>query len=157
MAKLERLHRTIRYGTFIGTKIKLPTDNTRPMELDLIGTHEEGLFVLELKIERSAERNAFSELFAYSNYIAGMFALSGHRDVTNVLVANLDNKITKQAFLYDLLINERDIIVYRPSFPTDALESLQLDLYLPSGDGLRGNFLRRPQRLVRQRRGGRQP
>lgn len=134
MAKLERLHKTIRYGTFVGTKIKLPTDNTTPMELDLIGTHEEGLFVLELKVERSAERNAFSELFAYSNYIASIFALSGHQDITNVLVANLDNKITKQAFLYDLLINERDIIVYRPSFPSGNLESLQLDLYLPSDD-----------------------
>ena len=43
-----------------------------------------------------------------------MFALSGYQDITNVLVVNLDNKITKQAFLYDLLINERDIIVYRP-------------------------------------------
>ncbi len=137
MAKLERLHRTIRYGIFAGTKIKLPTDNTTPMELDLIGSHEDGLFVLELKVERSAERNAFSELFAYSNYIAGMFALSGHQDITNVLVANLDNKITRQAFLYDLLINERDIIVYRPSFPTDKLESLQLDLYLPSDDDFR--------------------
>ncbi len=79
MMKLERLHRTIRYGTFVGTKIKLPTDKTTPMELDLIGVHEDGLFVLELKVERSAERNAFSELFAYSNYIAVMFPLSGIR------------------------------------------------------------------------------
>ena len=137
LAKLKRLHRTVRYGTFVGTKIKLPTDHTSPMELDLLGTHEDGLFILELKVERSAERNAFSELFAYSNYIAGMFALSGHQDITNVLVARLDNKITGQAFLYDLLINERDIIVYRPSFPTGALESLQLALHLPSDDDFR--------------------
>ena len=137
MTKLQRLHSTVRYGTFVGTKIKLPTNNTRPMELDLMGIHQEGLFVLELKIGRSAERNAFSELFAYSNYIAGMFALSGHQDITNILVANLENKITTQALLYDLLINERDIIVYRPSFPTDVLESLQLDLYLPNDDDFR--------------------
>lgn len=137
LTKLERLHRTIRYGTFVGTKIKLPTDHTKPMELDLLGTHEDGLFVLELKNDRSAERNAFSELFAYSNYIAGIFALSGHQDITNVLVANLDNKITRQAFLYDLLINERDIIVYRSSFPGGNLESLQLDLCLPSDDDFR--------------------
>ena len=137
IAKLERLHGTIRYGTFAGTKVNLPTDKTRPMELDLIGTHEDGLFILELKVERSAERNAFSELFAYSNYIAGIFAMSGHQDITNVLAANLDNKITKQAFLYDLLINERDIIVYTPSFPDGSFESLQLDLYLPSDDDFR--------------------
>jgi len=137
LARLERLHGTIRYGTFVGSKIKLPTDSTKPMELDLLGAHEDGLFVLELKVDRSAERNAFSELFAYSNYIAGIFALSGSQEITNVLVANLDNKITKQAFLYDLLINERDIIVYRPSFPDGNLQSLQLDLYLPDDDDFR--------------------
>jgi hypothetical protein len=137
LARLRRLHRSVRYGDFVGSKLKLPTDDTNPMELDLLGTHEDGLFVLELKVERSAERNAFSELFAYSNYIASMFALSGTQDITNVLVANLDNKITKQAFLYDLLISERDIIVYRPVFPTGALASLQLALYVPTDDDFR--------------------
>jgi hypothetical protein len=121
-ARLQRSHRSIRYEDFIGSKVKLPTDNTRPMELDLLGIHEDGLFALELKVERSAERNAFSELFAYSNYIARMFALSGPQDITSVLVANLENKITKQAFLYDLLISERDIIVYHPVFETNELQ-----------------------------------
>lgn len=136
-AKIGRLHNSLRYGEFIGSKVNLPTDGTKPMELDLLGTHEDGLFILELKVNRSAERNAFSELFAYSNYIAGMFALSGPQDITNVLVANFDNKITRQAFLYDLLIGERDIIVYHPVFPTGDLASLQLELYLPSDDDFR--------------------
>jgi hypothetical protein len=65
------------------------------MELDLLGQHEDGLFILELKVDRAAERNAFSELFAYSNYIAGLFVLSGHKDITNVLVAGLEVKITR--------------------------------------------------------------
>lgn len=117
LEKLGRLHRTIRYGEFIGSKIKLPIDSTRPMELDLLGQHEDGLFILELKVDRSAERNAFSELYAYSNYIAGMFALSGHKDIANVLVANLDVKITRQAFLYDLLITDRTLSCTRSSEP----------------------------------------
>ena len=137
LEKLERLHRTIRYGEFIGSKVKLPIDSTRPMELDLLGQHEDGLFILELKIDRSAERNAFSELFAYSNYIAGMFALSGHKDIANVLVANLDVKITRQAFLYDLLITDRNIIVYRPEFSKETLQSLRLKLHIPTDDDFR--------------------
>jgi len=55
-------------------------------------------------VDRAAERNAFSELFAYSNYVAGIFALSGHKDITNILVSTMDVKITRQAYLYDLLI-----------------------------------------------------
>jgi hypothetical protein len=107
------------------------------MELDMLGQCEDGVFVLELKVDRSAERNAFSELFAYSNYVAGMFALSGHRDVANVLVANLDAKITRQAFLYDLLIADRKIIVYQPEFPLGTADSLRLKLHIPSDEEFR--------------------
>ncbi len=135
--KLERLHRSIRYGEFIGSKVKLPMDSTQPMELDLLGQHEDGVFILELKVDRSAERNAFSELFAYSNYIAEMFALSGHKDIVNVLVAKLDAKITRQAFLYDLLITDRNIIVYKPEFQDETLQSLRLKLHIPSDDDYR--------------------
>lgn len=132
--KLKRLHNSVRYGEFLGSKIKLPIDHTRPMELDLLGHHENGLFILELKVDRAAERNAFSELFAYSNYIAGMFALSGHKDITNVLVSTMDVKITRQAYLYDLLVADRDVVVYSPVFVTDTLESLRLQLHVPSDD-----------------------
>lgn len=132
--KLRKIDRAIRYGEFIGSKIKLPTDKSKPMELDLLGTYDDGLFILELKVNRSAERNAFSELFAYSNYIAEMFALSGSKDITNVLIANLDAKITKQAFLYDLLIADRNVVVYQPDFEDGTVESLRLQLYLPTED-----------------------
>ena len=132
--RLLQLHATVRHGTFIGSKVKLPIDNTRPMELDLIGEHEGGIFILELKVDRGAERNAFSELFAYSNYVAQMFAMSGPRDITNVLVANLDAKITREAYLYDLLIGNRDVIVYKPVFADDSLESLRLQLHIPADE-----------------------
>lgn len=69
LTKLKRLHNSVRYGEFWGSKIKLPTDHTRPMELDLLGYHEDGPFILELKVDRAAELNAFSELFAYPRYL----------------------------------------------------------------------------------------
>ena len=131
--KLRRLHIAVKYSEFIASKLKLPTDNTKPMELDLLGLHEDGLLVLELKVDRSAERNAFSELFAYSNYIAEMFALSGTKDIVNVLVANLDAKITRQAFLYDLMVTDRNIIVYEPIIG-DTIETLRLKVHVPNDD-----------------------
>lgn len=134
ISKLSRIHDSVRYGEFIATKLKLPTDKTTPMELDLLGTHEDGLFVLELKVNRAAERNAFSELFAYSNYISGMFPGSGKKDITNILVANLDAKITQQAFLYDLIITDRDIIVYQPEFSDESLNTLSLTPHVPSDE-----------------------
>ncbi len=134
LRRIERMHNLIRYGEFIGSNVKLPTDHTTPMELDLIGTHEDGLFILELKVKGPAERNAFSELLAYSNYVAGAFQLSGRKDIINVLVAPLAVKITTQAYLYDLLINERDIIVYQPRFDGDDITTLSLDLFLPSDE-----------------------
>ncbi len=132
--KLARLHDLMLESELIGSKIKLPIDKSKPMELDMLGKHDDGLFILELKVDKSAERNAFSELFAYSNYIAGIFALSGNQDITNVLIASLDVKITKQAFLYDLLISQRNVIVYVPEFPDGTHSSIRLKLFIPSDD-----------------------
>ena len=134
LSKLSRIHDSVQCGEFIATKLKLPTDKTTPMELDLFATHEDGLFVLELKVNRSVERNAFSELFAYSNCISGMFPGSGKKDITNILVANVDTKITQQAFLYDLIITDRDIIVDQPEFSGESLNTLKLKPHLPSDE-----------------------
>ncbi|MBB4087085.1 hypothetical protein [Sphingomonas carotinifaciens] len=134
LRRIQRMHKLIRYGTFAGSKVKLPTDKTKPMELDLIGTHDDGLFILELKVKAPAERNAFSELLAYSNYVAGAFELSGRKDIINVLAAPLAAKITTQAYLYDLLVNERDIVVYQPKFDGDDIATLSLELFVPSDE-----------------------
>jgi hypothetical protein len=135
--KLRYLHRLTLYGEFIGSGINLPVDKTRHMFLDLLGTHEDGLFVLEIKIEKSAERNAFTELFAYSNYVAGLFPGSGSNDILNILGAPISAKITKQAYLYDLLISDRNVVLYQPEFPADTAKSLRLSLYIPDDDDFR--------------------
>jgi len=134
LEKLKRLHNLMTEAKLVGSKVKLPTDGTRPMELDFLGHHDDGIFVLELKVDRSAERNAFSELLGYSNYIAEMFALSGPKDITNVLVTPLFAKMSRHAFIYDVLISDRNIILYKPKFSTEQLSSLQLDIYIPSDE-----------------------
>ena len=137
LQRIERIHDSVRYGTFVGSKVDLPTDSTKPMQLDLLGYHDDGIFVLELKVGRSSERNAFSELLAYSNYIAQMFALSGPADIANVLVAPMAAKITRHAYLYDLLLSNRNVIAYRPVFSELTLESLKLELYVPTDEDFR--------------------
>lgn len=135
--KLRSLHRLSSEGEFLGSGINLPINNTRHMFLDLLGTHDDGLFVLELKVEKAAERNAFTELFAYSNYIAGLFPGSGSKDILNILVAPISAKVTKQAYLYDLLISDRNVILYQPEFPDGTATSLTLPLYIPDDDDFR--------------------
>ena len=73
-------------------------------------------------------------LFRSSNYIASTFAMSSAKDIVNVLVAPMDVKITRQAYLYDLLIADRNVVVYQPDFPDDTLASLRLSLYVPTDD-----------------------
>lgn len=129
--KIYAAHNSMCDGEIIASKLNLPIDHTRHMELDFLGRCEDGLFILELKVKKAAERNAFTELLGYSNYFAQLFALSGHRDITNVLVAKLEAKITKQAYLYDLIINDRNTIVYAPLISNGNVSSLNLELYIP--------------------------
>lgn len=132
--KLRCNHRLAISGQFLGSAINFPIDKTRHMFVDLLGAHEDGLFVLELKIDKPAERNAFTELLGYSNYIAGLFPGIGGRDILNILVTPMDAKIARQAYLYDLLISDRSVILYRPDFPAGTAESLRLDLYIPQDE-----------------------
>jgi hypothetical protein len=130
-------HRLALSGQFLGSGVNLPIDKSRHMFLDLLGSHEDGLFILELKIDKPAERNAFTELLGYSNYITGLFPGIGRRDILNILVTPLSAKITKQAYLYDLLVSDRRVILYQPKFPTGSIDSLKLSLYIPDDDDFR--------------------
>ncbi|WP_153066259.1 MULTISPECIES: hypothetical protein [Xanthomonas] len=134
MQKVKRLHFSVSDGRLVGSKIKLHVPDKKPMELDLIGLYEDGMFVVELKVKASAERNSFTELLGYSNYIAGLFPMTGRQDICNVLIANMQTGIARQAYLYDILINDRTTIVYNPVWKTDELLSLTLELYLPGDD-----------------------
>lgn len=134
LEKLSRLHTLMSEAELIGSNVQLPIDKTKPMELDFLGRHNDGVFVLELKVDRSAERNAFSELLGYSNYVSELFSLSGAKDITNVLVTPLFAKISRSAFLYDLIISDRNVIIYKPVFPTGELSSLKLEIYVPSDE-----------------------
>lgn len=130
--KIERIHYGMYDAEIISSKLKLPIDTTRPMELDFVGQYEDGIFILELKVDKSAERNSFTELLGYSNYFSELFALSGAKDITNILISDLEAKITKQAYLYDLIVNDRNTLVYHPTFSGDGVESLKLETYVPS-------------------------
>lgn len=132
LEKIERIHYGMYSAEITSSKLKLPIDKTQPMELDFVGWYEDGIFVLELKVNRSAERNSFTELLGYSNYFTELYVLSGARDITNILVSDLEAKITKQAYLYDLIVNDRNTLVYHPTFVGDDVQSLKLEIFIPS-------------------------
>lgn len=138
MERLAELHELVRNGQLVGSKVKLKGSWPKPMELDLIGSHEEGIFVCELKVDSASERNSFTELLGYSQYVAELFAMSGHQDVVNVLIAPLFTQIARYGYLYDLLINERRTVVYQPILDEeDQLESLRFSLHIPSDSEFR--------------------
>lgn len=138
MERLSELHELVRNGELVGSKVKLKGTWPKPMELDMLGRHEEGIFVCELKVDSASERNSFTELLGYSQYVAELFAMSGHQDVVNVLIAPLFTQIARYGYLYDLLINERGTVVYQPIFDEeDELGSLRFSLHIPSDSEFR--------------------
>ena len=63
-SKLSRIHNTVRYGEFIAPKLKLPTDKATPMELNLLGTHEDARSPLQCSLPEAAFRAPLSILRA---------------------------------------------------------------------------------------------
>ncbi|WP_279214838.1 hypothetical protein [Delftia acidovorans] len=90
----------------------MQTSDGRDVEIDFVGSCSLGDFILELKTKKSAERNSATELNAYSNVLDRSAPFNNTKKNINVLISNFESGISKEAYLFDLIHNERNIIVY---------------------------------------------
>lgn len=110
--KINELHESVRNGNLHSSKVRLQTSDGRDVEIDFLGTCSLGDFLIELKTKKSAERNSATELNAYSNVLDRNAPLNNTKKNINVLISNFESGISKEAYLFDLIHNERNIIVY---------------------------------------------
>ncbi|MDA1612169.1 MULTISPECIES: hypothetical protein [Bacillus] len=141
----ERLDETLSYTKsmdLIGVEVPLQKTNDSTIRADFLGVHSErvGISIIELKKSQQTERQAFTELLAYSNHLVSLFPTMSKEDVVFILISPMKERIVREAFLHALLFDNKRVIAFVPTFEDETqIDSLKLRLWIPEEDDI-SNF-----------------
>lgn len=130
--KINRLVQDLVDIEFIGQEILLKKENSSTTRIDLVAmTLDNGPAIIELKKSKQTEREAFTELLAYSNYFCSLFpGASESTSVISILIAPMETRIVKDAYFQELMLNNKNIIALIPEANEDETE-FKFKVYYP--------------------------
>ncbi|HDX7768953.1 TPA: hypothetical protein RPN49_004615, partial [Escherichia coli] len=133
-SKLSNLHSKLYGLEFIGCEVPLEQNSNSTIRADFLAIFcdDTGLAVIELKKSEQTERQAFTELLAYSNHMTTLFPSMTKNDSVYILISPMETRIARDAVIQSLIFDNRDIITLIPTF-SDPLDitSLKLELWIP--------------------------
>lgn len=135
LKKLKKLHVKSSCMEIFASEVPLIQSSSNTMRLDLLGKciDDSGLCIIELKKSKKTERESFTELLAYTNYMSSMFPGFTKDDCLLVLVAPMETQIVKEAYIYSLLYDEKQVVAYTLDFDDNQnLKSLKLKPWIPT-------------------------
>lgn len=110
-------------------ELRLTREEDSTTRIDLVGNSESsGLTIIELKKSKQTERQAFSELLAYSNHFCTIFPGLKESSLTSILVAPMETRITRDAYTQELVSNNKSILALIPRHENGKAE---LSVYYP--------------------------
>lgn len=117
-----------------GVEVPLEQEGNSTIRADFLSTFtgNTGIGIIELKKSSQTERQAFTELLAYSNHLTNIFPSLTRGDIVYILIAPFKTRICRDALIHSLLFDNRTIVGLIPVF-TDpsSLSSLKLRLWVP--------------------------
>ena len=122
----------LREVELFGCEVRLEKDGENTIRTDLLGYigGANGLVVCELKVNKSPERQAYTELFAYANHIRGKLPPMGRRDVFYLLISPMEEQIVREATINNLLYDKNRVLALIPELEED-IDSLRFKLWIP--------------------------
>ncbi|WP_346825585.1 hypothetical protein [Serratia inhibens] len=133
-SKLSNLHDKLYGLEFIGCEVPLEQNSNSTIRADFLAIFcdDTGLAVIEIKKSDQTERQAFTELLAYSNHMTTLFPSMTKNDSVYILISPMKTRIARDAVIQSLIFDNRDIIALIPIF-SDPLDitSLKLELWNP--------------------------
>lgn len=97
-------------------EMRLERNAPHPTRIDLFGNSAStGIAVIELKKSGQTERQAFTELLAYSNHFCSIFPGLKESAITAILVAPMETRTAKDAYVQELVSNAKNILALIPS------------------------------------------
>lgn len=96
-------------------ELRLEQSGPHPTRVDLLGCSENtGITIIELKKSSQTERQAFTELLAYSNYFCSIFPGVNESAITSILIAPMSGRTVNDAYVQELLLNKKNILALVP-------------------------------------------
>lgn len=97
-------------------EMRLERNAPYPTRIDLFGNSAStGIAVIELKKSGQTERQAFTELLAYSNHFCSIFPGLKESAITSILVAPMETRTVKDAYVQELVSNAKNILALIPN------------------------------------------
>ncbi|MFH6981887.1 hypothetical protein [Marinoscillum luteum] len=136
ISRLEQLYEEVIDLELFGIEVSLSKKQDSTIRADFLGMRPgaPGISIIELKKSKQTEREAFTELLAYSNHINSLFPTHTKDDTLLVLIAPFKVRTVREAFLQTLLFEKKRVFVLIPEFENDKVDSLRLKPYIPSFD-----------------------
>lgn len=118
--------------TLVVTAKELALDRgaNHPTRVDLFGgSVDSGVTIIELKKSAQTERQAFTELLAYTNYFCSIFPGLEEQTITSVLVANMETRTARDAYVQELVFNKKQVLSL---IPHEANGKFTLEVFYPN-------------------------
>lgn len=117
-----------------GIEVPLERSGDSTTRIDLLGSapDDTGIAIIELKKSRQTEREALTELLAYSQHLSGLFPSLCREDLLLVLISPMETRIVRDAFVQALVFDQKPIVALQPVL-TDStqLATLRLRPWFP--------------------------
>lgn len=137
--KLEKLHSKLYGIEFIGCEVPLEQESNSTIRADFLAyfPDDTGIAVVELKKSSQTERQAFTELLAYSNHLTTLFPAMSREDSVYILISPMTTRIARDAVIQSLTFDNRQIVALIPYFvDQNDISTLKLKLWLPTDSEL---------------------
>ena len=132
LQEYEESYRSLKGLEFFGCEVGLEKDGESTIRADLLGSLEgdNGLVVCELKVNRSPERQAYTELLAYANHVRAKLSPMGRRDIFYLLISPMEERIVREATINSLIYDRNRVLVLIPEVD-ETLDTLRFRLWIP--------------------------
>jgi hypothetical protein len=134
-SKIEMLYNKLFSLELIGCEVPLEQSSNSTIRADFLANFpgDTGVAVVELKKSSQTERQAFTELLAYSNHLTTIFPAMSRDDCVYILVSPMTTRIARDAVIQTLTFDNRNIIALIPFFDDpENIETLKLKPWIPS-------------------------
>lgn len=134
LRNLKEMYSTVQGLILYGVEVPLTKDGESTIRADFLGMEEgaPGIAIIELKRSGHTEREAFTELLAYSNHLNTIFPTHCNDDTILILIAPMESRTLKEAFLQTLIFDRKRIFVLQPRVDNNDISTLKLIPFIPN-------------------------